>query len=51
MSTINKALEANRNYAENFNPTLRKHPASKSITAILLRLNRFRTRANTVLAL
>ena len=29
MSIIDKALEANRNYAKNYNPTLGKHPAPK----------------------
>jgi hypothetical protein len=30
MSIIDKALEANRNYAKNYDPTLAKHPAPKS---------------------
>lgn len=29
MSLIDKALEANRNYAKNYNPTLGKRPAPK----------------------
>ena len=29
MSIIDKALEANRNYAKNYYPTLGKHPAPK----------------------
>jgi hypothetical protein len=31
MSIIDKALEANRDYAKNYNPTLGKHPAPKSL--------------------
>jgi len=31
MSIIDKALEANRNYAKNYNPTLGKHPAPKIV--------------------
>jgi hypothetical protein len=30
MSIIDKALEANRNYAKNYDPTLGKRPAPKS---------------------
>lgn len=30
-SIIDKALEANRNYAKNYNPTLGKHPAPKIV--------------------
>jgi hypothetical protein len=30
MSIIDKALEANRNYAKNYDPTLGKHPPPKS---------------------
>ena len=31
MSIIDKALEANRNYAKNYDPTLGKHPAPKIV--------------------
>ena len=31
MSIIDKALEANRNYAKNYNPALGKHPAPKIV--------------------
>jgi carbonic anhydrase len=31
MSIIDKALEANRNYAKNYDPTLAKHPAPKIV--------------------
>ena len=31
MSIIDKALEANRNYAKNYDPTLNKHPAPKIV--------------------
>ena len=31
MSIIDKALEANRNYAKSYDPTLRKHPAPKIV--------------------
>ena len=31
MSVIAKALEANRNYAKNYDPTLAKHPAPKIV--------------------
>jgi carbonic anhydrase len=31
MSIIDKALEANRNYAKNYDPTLGKHPAAKIV--------------------
>ena len=31
MSIVDKALEANRNYAKNYNPTLGKHPAPKIV--------------------
>jgi carbonic anhydrase len=31
MSIIDKAREANRNYAKNYNPTLGKHPAPKIV--------------------
>jgi carbonic anhydrase len=31
MSIIDKALEANRNYARNYDPTLGKHPAPKIV--------------------
>jgi len=31
MSIIDKALEANRNYARNYNPALGKHPAPKIV--------------------
>src|SRR5271156_1071136 len=31
MSIIDNALEANRNYAKNYNPTLGKHPAPKIV--------------------
>ena len=31
MSIIDKALQANPNYAKNYNPALGKHPAPKSL--------------------
>jgi carbonic anhydrase len=31
MSIIDNALEANRNYAKNYDPTLNKHPAPKIV--------------------
>jgi carbonic anhydrase len=31
MSIIDKAVEANRNYAKNYDPTLEKHPAPKIV--------------------
>jgi len=31
MSIIDKALEANRDYAKNYNPALGKHPAPKIV--------------------